>query len=176
MAMGRMVWRAMRELFGRRDFLARIWKWGAGLIGAAGVWTSWDILRPTTPAGFGGVVKAVPAELIPDTGVLEISTARGYLTRVNGEVVALWWKCPHLGCRVPWCESSGQFECPCHGSVFNRAGEYRSGPSPRGMDRFRVEIIDGVVSIDTGAVAEGPPLDFESLDEPPRGPACTNGV
>jgi cytochrome b6-f complex iron-sulfur subunit len=164
----------MTQLLGRRDFLARMWKWGAGLVGAAAVWTTWDLLRPTTPAGFGGVVKAVPPEVVPDDGVLEISTARGYLTKVDGEVVALWWSCPHLGCRVPWCESSGQFECPCHGSVFNRIGEHRAGPSPRGMDRFGVETVDGVLFIDTGAITRGPNPGAETLNEPPRGPACTN--
>ena len=164
----------MTELFTRRDFLARLWKWGAGLVAAAAVWTSWDILRPTISTGFGGVVKAVPPELVPEGGVLEIPTARGYLTKVDGEVVALWWQCPHLGCRVPWCESSGQFECPCHGSVFNRLGEHRAGPSPRGMDRFGIDVVDGVLVIDTGTILRGSSPGSESLDDPPRGPACTS--
>ena len=50
--------------------------------------------------------------------------------------VALYQKCPHLGCRVPWCQTSQWFECPCHGSKYNRVGEKRGGPAPRGMDRF----------------------------------------
>src|SRR3954469_11350011 len=37
-------------------------------------------------------------------------------------VVALYQKCVHLGCRVPWCKSSQWFECPCHGSKYNRVG------------------------------------------------------
>ena len=51
-------------------------------------------------------------------------------------VVALYQKCPHLGCRVPWCKTSQWFECPCHGSQYNRVGEKKGGPAPRGMDRF----------------------------------------
>jgi cytochrome b6-f complex iron-sulfur subunit len=164
----------MTDLFKRREFLARLWKWGAGLVGAAAVWTTWDILQPATAAGFGGVVKAVTPDLVPEGGVLEVSAARGYLTKIDGEVVALWWKCPHLGCRVPWCESSGQFECPCHGSVFNRVGEHRAGPSPRGMDRFGIEEVDGVLFIDTGTIVQGSGPGTESLGEPPRGPACTS--
>ena len=50
--------------------------------------------------------------------------------------VALYQKCPHLGCRVPWCQTSQWFECPCHGSKYNRVGEKKGGPAPRGMDRF----------------------------------------
>jgi cytochrome b6-f complex iron-sulfur subunit len=30
-------------------------------------------------------------------------------------IVALYQKCVHLGCRVPWCDTSQWFECPCHG-------------------------------------------------------------
>ena len=44
--------------------------------------------------------------------------------------VALFQKCVHLGCRVPWCESSQWFECPCHGSKYNRVGEKQGGPAP----------------------------------------------
>ena len=73
---------------------------------------------------------------------------------------------------VPWCDSSGQFECPCHGSVFNRLGEYRRGPAPRGMDRLAVEVVDGVALVDVGTVTLGDPPSVESIDEPPKGPEC----
>ena len=52
--------------------------------------------------------------------------------------VALYQKCVHLGCRVPFCETSQWFECPCHGSQYNRVGEKKGGPAPRGLDRFAV--------------------------------------
>lgn len=162
------------EIVLRREFLSNAWKWGAAFIGAAGVWTSWDLLQSTPAAGFGGLVRTVPEEAVPDSEVLAIAAARSYLTRINGEVVALYWKCTHLGCRVPWCETSGQFECPCHGSVFNRAGDYRAGPAPRGMDRFPVETgDDGLVYVDTSQPLLGPPpVGGETIDEPARGPSC----
>ena len=76
---------------------------------------------------------------------------------------------------MPWCDSSKQFECPCHGSVFNRAGDHRAGPAPRGMDRYPVEIgSDGLVYIDTGSREEGAAAgSAESIDEPATGPSCT---
>jgi cytochrome b6-f complex iron-sulfur subunit len=164
------------EIVPRREFLANAWKWGLTLIGAAGVWTSWDLLQSSPASGFGGLVRTVPEEAVPDSEVLAVSAARSYLTRINGDVVALYWKCSHLGCRVPWCETSGQFECPCHGSVFNRAGDYRAGPAPRGMDRFPVEIgEDGLVYIDTSEPILGPAPGGEIIDEPPRGPSCMAG-
>ena len=97
----------MRELFGRRDFLIRAWQGMVGLLAAAGVWTSWDLLRPNLAAGFGARVKTVSPDAVPENTVLEIPEARAYLTKVNGEVVALSEVCTHLGCRVPFCDSSG---------------------------------------------------------------------
>ncbi|MCH7584272.1 MAG: Rieske 2Fe-2S domain-containing protein [Acidobacteria bacterium] len=157
----------------RRDFLDRGWKVGIVMIGAAGLWTSWDVLRPLPGSGLGGVVKTVLPSEVPADTTRYVRTAQTYLTRIDDEIVALWQKCPHLGCRVAWCESSGEFQCPCHGSRFNRAGEVRSGPSPRGMDRFVVTVTDEVVEVDTGQVIEGFPLGTpESIDEPPRGSGC----
>ena len=156
----------------RRRFLARTWKWGVGLLGVAGVWTSRDVLAPPAQAGFGGLVEAVPASEVPDTGVLYVRAARAYLTRVDQEVIALLEACPHLSCRVPWCEQAGEFECPCHGSFFNRAGDHRKGPSPRGMDQYAVEVVDGKVVIDTGTVIKGKSPGTVTLDEPPIGDPC----
>ncbi len=159
----------------RRDFLDRGWKAGIVMIGAAGMWTSWDVLRPLPGSGLGGVVKTVlPSEVTDDTTVY-VRTAQTYLTRIDDEIVALWQKCPHLGCRVAWCESSGEFECPCHGSRFNRAGEVRSGPSPRGMDRFVVSAVDDLVEVDTGQIIEGAPPGTETMaDEPQSGSGCSH--
>jgi len=164
----------MKKLMERRKFLSTMWKWGFGLVAVAGAWTSWDILQPASPSGFGGMVTDGAPEDVPTDSVETVTEAQGYVTKNGEEVVALWWRCPHLGCRVPWCESAGEFECPCHGSVFNRLGEYRAGPSPRGMDRFAVETIDGAIVIDTGSITNGPPPGPESIDEP-AGPPCLEG-
>ena len=43
---------------------------------------------------------------------------------------------------VAACRSASRsqwFECPCHGSQYNRVGEKKGGPAPRGMDRFAVD-------------------------------------
>jgi cytochrome b6-f complex iron-sulfur subunit len=87
-------------------------------------------------------------------------------------VVALYQKCPHLGCRVPNCLSSQWFECPCHGSQYNRVGEKKGGPAPRGMDRFGVAIVNGVLTIDTGAVFAGPAIGTNTTGQEAEGPHC----
>jgi cytochrome b6-f complex iron-sulfur subunit len=90
-------------------------------------------------------------------------------------IVALYQKCPHLGCRVPECKSSQWFECPCHGSQYNRVGEKKGGPAPRGMDRFGVAITNGVLSIDTGAVFAGPSIGINTTGQEAEGPHCVGG-
>jgi len=87
-------------------------------------------------------------------------------------IVALYQKCPHLGCRVPECASSQWFECPCHGSQYNQVGEKKGGPAPRGMDRFGVSVANGVLVIDTGAVFAGPAIGTNTTGQEAEGPHC----
>jgi cytochrome b6-f complex iron-sulfur subunit len=81
-------------------------------------------------------------------------------------VLALWRKCPHLGCQVPQvCEASQWFECLCHGSKYTVLGEKRDGPAPRGMDRFAVTVQDGAYVVVTSEVISGPPVGTATFDE-----------
>ncbi len=90
-------------------------------------------------------------------------------------VMAIWQKCVHLGCRVPWCSTSQGFECPCHGSKYNSIGEYNAGPAPRNLDRFVVEVTDGGdLIIKTGTVVETPRA-FQPSVSYPQGPSCIGG-
>lgn len=87
-------------------------------------------------------------------------------------VMALWQRCPHLGCRVPDCIPSQGFECPCHGSKFNIHGEYNTGPAPRNMDRFGLSVTDaGDLIIETGTVVQTP-RSKNLTAEYPLGPFC----
>lgn len=165
----------MSEQIGRRNLLKRAWQAGLGLVGLAGAWTSWDVMRSVPASGLGGVVKTIPDADIVETPVY-VRTAQTYLAEIDGELVGLWQRCPHLGCRVSWCESSREYECACHGSAFNRAGEVRTGPAPRGMDRFAVTVSDGIVEVDTGEITEGAPPGTFTIDEPPQGPSCSGHV
>jgi len=84
-------------------------------------------------------------------------------------VLALWRKCPHLGCQVPQlCDESQWFECLCHGSKYTILGEKRDGPAPRGMDSFPVAAVDGSYVVNTAEVVSGSPPTTVTFDE--RGP------
>jgi len=95
------------------------------------------------------------------------------LTGLEAGLVALYQKCPHLGCRVPSCLSSQWFECPCHGSQYNRVGEKKAGPAPRGMDHFALSVGgSGDVVIDTGTVYAGRPIGTNTTGQEAEGPNC----
>jgi cytochrome b6-f complex iron-sulfur subunit len=97
------------------------------------------------------------------------------LPGLEAGVIALYQKCPHLGCRVPWCDTSQWFECGCHGSQYNRVGEKKGGPAPRGMDMFPVSIDGGRVTVDTGLVIQGVPIGTNTTGQEAEGPHCVGG-
>jgi len=99
----------------------------------------------------------------------------GELAGMEAGLVALFQTCPHLGCRVPECATSQWFECPCHGSRYNRVGEKRGGPAPRGMDRFAMSIEGGNFVVDTGLLIQGPSIGVNTTGQEPEGPSCLGG-
>lgn len=178
----------------RRQFFNRalLSTWG-GFLGLLGL-SMLSFFWPKLSGGFGGKIDAgsvedIKAQLfLPDGTVqpLFIPDARAYIVPFEGTVgpqfegrgvvaeglTALWQKCVHLGCRVPWCSSSQGFECPCHGSKYNYVGEYRAGPAPRNLDRFVVEVNDaGRFIIDTGSVIQTARATTPSVPYP-QGPSC----
>jgi cytochrome b6-f complex iron-sulfur subunit len=88
-------------------------------------------------------------------------------------IVALYQRCVHLGCRVPFCPTSQWFECPCHGSKYNRVGEKKAGPAPRGLDRFyATQSSDTSIVVDTGTIFLGPPIGTNTTGQNAEGPLC----
>ena len=99
--------------------------------------------------------------------------AAGIQLGLDGGIIALYQKCPHLGCRVPECATSQWCECPCHGSQYNQVGEKRGGPAPRGMDRFAMSIgSDGSLTVDTGTIIQGPAIGTNTTGQEAEGPNC----
>jgi len=116
-------------------------------------------------------VPAAQSYIVPFQGQVAGSSFDG-LPVIAGGLMALWQRCVHLGCRVPTCESSQGFECPCHGSKYNYHGEYEDGPAPRNLDHFVVEIDDsGNLVVDTGSVIQTARASVKTA-EWPQGPSC----
>ncbi len=66
--------------------------------------------------------------------------------------IALFQRCVHLGCTVPFRDDCVSFKCPCHGSHYNVTGEYLDGPAPRSLDRFALSFNGEDVVVDTGTL------------------------
>lgn len=185
----------------RRQFLNRTWVGGMVVFLAQFALASVDFLYPRRVSGFGaritvdiqGLTNAeeIKNRLLTTRTPEFISDGRFWLMAFEGDqrraagvdayqksntsetgLVAMYRKCPHLGCSVPWCVPAKWFECPCHGSKYSINGEYRDGPAPRGLDRFPVEIRDGKIVVDTGQRIEGPPRGTVTSQPQPEGEHC----
>jgi quinol---cytochrome c reductase iron-sulfur subunit, bacillus type len=51
--------------------------------------------------------------------------------------------CTHLGCPYRWDLDQKKFLCPCHGGVFNAAGQVVAGPPPRPLDHYPAQVVNG---------------------------------
>jgi cytochrome b6-f complex iron-sulfur subunit len=164
-----------------------------GLMGVSSLAMFW----PKLSGGFGSDVDAGPLTdlqtqvVAPDGSVIPVFVpeARAYLVPapdtlseqfadqpvVAGGLMALFQRCVHLGCRVPWCATSVGFECPCHGSKYNVIGEYFDGPAPRNLDRFAVEVVGDRFIVRTGTIIESARAHTLSVNYP-QGPSCIGAI
>jgi cytochrome b6-f complex iron-sulfur subunit len=183
----------------RRQFLNRsiIGGFGLGLSGFGAAVLAF--LWPQLKGGFGSKISLklsdVKAEIQKGSGFAYYPEGRMWITPyppsalpkakqvysapelagMENGVVALYQKCVHLGCRVPACLTSQWFECPCHGSQYNRAGEKKGGPAPRGLDRFAMAVAGGVLTVNTGQIILGPPIGTNTTGQEAEGPHCISG-
>lgn len=109
------------------------------------------LMWPNKMGAFGGKIP-VGASAIPEVGGEPYRDQAGkfYIVRNDDGIQALYWKCVHLGCTVPYNAGEGDFHCPCHGSIFDKDGARIGGPATRRMDNFPVTVNeDGSISVDT---------------------------
>lgn len=138
-----------KNLISRRGFLGIAWVASLSLIAVQAVIAILKFINPVPTGGFGGFVFAGKIEDFAVNSINRILAGRFYLSRTEDGIIALWQKCPHLGCAIPWDEAEGMFHCPCHGSKFNRVGEVLGGPAPRPMDYFPAEVSEEGIWVDT---------------------------
>jgi len=85
-----------------------------------------------------------------------VEVGRFYLVRLqDGGFLAIYRRCTHLGCAVPFDQASGEFVCPCHGSVFTNEGDVLNQPAPRPLDLFQIAINEETeIIVDTSSPIE----------------------
>jgi cytochrome b6-f complex iron-sulfur subunit len=118
------------------------------------------LLWPHKTGAFGSEIS-VPREDVPAVEAPPYRNIPGkfFLMHNSDGLLALYTKCPHLGCTVPWVgppDSPHAFQCPCHGSMYDYNGVRTGGPAPRPMDLMRVNVDDktGNITVDTGEITQ----------------------
>jgi len=117
-------------------------------------------LYPTKVTGFGAKVNAGTVNdvktLLAGQKYVRNTEGRFYILPATADsIIAVYWKCVHLGCTVPAPSPAleGNIQCPCHGSLYNgMTGDLIHGPATHPLDYFPVTIDNGAVIVDTGKV------------------------
>lgn len=130
----------------RRLFLGKIAISGA--IGA-GILAALGALREVIPPLAKENKKFTIGKLydFPLNTLFLIAAHNVFIYRDYEGVRALSAVCTHLGCVL---EATGEgLQCPCHGSRFNDKGRVLSGPAPRSLAYFKVDVApDGQLLVD----------------------------
>ncbi len=144
-----------RRLQSRRTFTRNAALGAAGIVALELAAGTVFLLWPNKTGAFGGDI-AVAAESVPEVEGEPYRDALGkfFVVHTNDGVEALYWKCVHLGCTVPWVSGQQRFVCPCHGSVYEYNGSRVSGPASRALDAMPVTVNDdGSLTVNTNPAA-----------------------
>ena len=156
---------AGQEGINRREFLSYAWGGALTLLTLESGLATYQFMYPRFREGeFGGKFLLGAATGLPQIGIDPEgnSTGKFWLINTDNGPRALYMVCTHLGCLYKWEPSNNRFECPCHGSKFDREGHYIEGPAPRSLDQFLVEIVQGgstvAITEDAGDFIAAPSL------------------
>jgi len=141
----------------RRDFLNIFWGTAGALAVTELSLVGLRFLSPRIIEGeFGGSFNLGTPDQYPPGSVTPVEAGRFYLVCLeDGGLLAIYRRCTHLGCAVPFDQGAGQFICPCHGSAFTADGEVLNPPAPRPLDLFALTINEtGEIVVDTGTAIE----------------------
>lgn len=140
------------KLEDRKDQVTRRWFLGkaavVAAIGAAGV-ALMAVMKGVFPP-FTKTKKIFSIGRLYDFPVdtyTLMSKQRVFVLRDHEGVKAMSAECTHLGCVLD--RTDNGFQCPCHGSRFDDRGEVISGPAPRSLACYRVDLApDGQLRVD----------------------------
>ena len=135
----------------------------AGFLGTLGLAAA-ELTALVAP--FGRVNRILglgnPVAVGTKTEILEILSAtndrpilfregRFFLLHAPGGIIAAYRKCTHLGCAVPWNDAEDRFQCPCHGSEYDkRTAVVLRTPAPKPLQLFHIAPnAEGQLVVDT---------------------------
>ncbi len=133
----------------RRDFLGLA---SLGAIILSSVTALAGILRLTKPDVHyeeSKVFKIGKPDNFPVGTVKQLEDKQVFIFSDSDGLHAISNVCTHLGCLVAM--SASGFQCPCHGSKYNRDGKVIAGPAPRNLPWLEIsQRVDGTLVVDAG--------------------------
>lgn len=128
----------------RRTFLD--WFLGLGFVSTATAFL-YPILRYLIPPSGGepdtaSVVAAKLVDLKPNSGlVFKFGNRPAILVRAaDDQLRAFSAVCTHLECTVQYRSDTSQIWCACHNGIYDLSGSVVSGPPPRPLQPFKVNV------------------------------------
>ena len=134
-----------RQLVSRRTFLGYLLKGGALALFSATVYPVLRYLFPPaggSEASVSSVVAAKAGELTINTGkIFRFGNRPGLLINTpQGELKAFSAVCTHLNCTVQYDEGASVIWCACHNGKYDLNGQVISGPPPRPLEAYQVNV------------------------------------
>jgi Rieske Fe-S protein len=94
--------------------------------------------EPATESATAGRAAALKPN---SAAIFKFGSRPGIVVRtVDGDVRAFSAVCTHLDCTVQFKSDTAQFWCACHNGMYDLGGNVVSGPPPRGLEKFTVNI------------------------------------
>jgi cytochrome b6-f complex iron-sulfur subunit len=96
----------------------------------------------TSDMGSDSVVAGRVGELKPNSGkIFRFGSRPGLLIRTaSGDYRAMSATCTHLSCTVQYREDLHEVWCACHNGMYDLNGRNISGPPPRPLELFDVQV------------------------------------
>lgn len=119
---------------------------GSGFVATivAFLYPVFEYLIPPKAADLGGdsVVAGRVGELKPNSGkIFRFGNRPGILIRTSGgEYRAMSATCTHLSCTVQYRDDMQHVWCACHNGHYDLNGRNISGPPPRPLELFEVQV------------------------------------
>lgn len=144
------------SFYDRRQFFVALGSGALAVATTGGMVLTGDFLRPNVlfepPAKF---LVGKPNQYPLDSVVYLAKPKIMVIREKEGYFYAISTVCTHLGCIVNWKAQEKIIACPCHGSRFNKLGEVISGPAPKSLPHFAMNLtVDGYLEVDKNILVE----------------------